>query len=54
MRDDDYSHEVERVPGMSDKPPAYESLTFTSPPPKYDTVIRMNAISKEATEKCFL
>ena len=30
----DYVHEVERVPGQSDKPPAYDTLTLSSPPPK--------------------
>merc|ERR1712019_264429 len=29
MRDEEYSHEVERVPGMSDKPPPYDTLTFS-------------------------
>ena len=29
MRDEDYSLEVERVPGMSDKPPPYDSLSFS-------------------------
>ena len=30
----DYIHDVERVPGQSDKPPAYDTLTLSSPPPK--------------------
>lgn len=30
----DYVHEVERIPGQSDKPPAYDTLTLSSPPPK--------------------
>ena len=44
MRDDDYSIEVERVPGLSDKPPAYDTLSFNSlSPPKYDSVIRLSS-----------
>jgi len=51
MQDDDYVHEVERVPGQSDKPPAYDTLTLSSPPPKYESVVR---ISHQTTKSCLL
>ena len=56
MRDEEYSHEVERVPGMSDKPPPYDSLTFSSPPPKYESIVRATTIQAEDNKSniCFL
>ncbi|CAG5114346.1 Oidioi.mRNA.OKI2018_I69.chr2.g8405.t1.cds [Oikopleura dioica] len=47
----DYVQEVERVPGQSDKPPAYDTLALSSPPPKYESVVR---ISQQTTKSCFL